>query len=69
MDAEGLDLEPGTFDAAICRLGFMYLPDLPAALEAIRRAPAPLRLATAADCLRLEQKSFGALLLVVAGSA
>jgi SAM-dependent methyltransferase len=131
MDAEALDLEPGTFDAAICRLGFMYLPDLPGALAAIRRAlrpggrmagivfspadrnrffsvplgiirrhaglgapapgqpgpfslgadgvldgaltaaglrdvdvrrvPAPLRLASAAECLRMEQESFGAL--------
>ena len=37
MDAEGLDLEPGTFDAAICRLGLMYLPV--AARRAGGRAP------------------------------
>jgi SAM-dependent methyltransferase len=41
MDAEALDVEPGTFDAAICRLGLMYLPDLEAALAAIRRALRP----------------------------
>jgi SAM-dependent methyltransferase len=131
MDAEALDVEPGSFDAAICRLGLMYLPDLQVALASIRRAlrpggriaaivfsgpdrneffsvpvgiirrraglgappagqpgpfslgapgvlgqaltaaglrdvevrtlQAPLRLATAADCLALEQESFGAL--------
>jgi ubiquinone/menaquinone biosynthesis C-methylase UbiE len=41
MDAEALDVEPGTFDAAICRLGRTYLPDLAAALAAIRRALRP----------------------------
>jgi SAM-dependent methyltransferase len=41
MDAETLDVEPGTFDAAICRLGLMYLPDLQGALAAIRRALRP----------------------------
>ena len=137
MDAEALDLEPGTFDAAICRLGLMYLPALPAALAGVRRAlvpggrlaaivfstpdrngffsvpvgiirrraglgaavpgqpgpfslgapgmlagalsaagfgavevralDAPLRLPTAADCVRLEQESFGALHQMLAG--
>ncbi len=41
MDAEALDVEPGTFDAAICRLGLMYLPALGAALASVRRALAP----------------------------
>ena len=27
MDGESLDVEPGSFDAAISRLGLMYLPD------------------------------------------
>jgi SAM-dependent methyltransferase len=137
MDAEALDVEPGTFDAAICRLGLMYLPDLAGALAAIRRAlrpggrlaaivfstpdrngffsapvgvirrraglgapapgqpgpfslgapgvldgalaaagfgaiavhslAAPLRLPAAADCLRLEQESFGALHQMLSG--
>jgi len=137
MDAEALDVEPGSFDAAICRLGLMYLPDLQAALAAVRRAlrpggrlaaivfsstdrngffsvpvgiirrraglgappagqpgpfslgapgvleqaltaaelrevevrtlQAPLRLAAAADCLALEQESFGALHQMLAG--
>jgi SAM-dependent methyltransferase len=137
MDAEALDVEPGSFDAAICRLGLMYLPDLEAALAAIRRAlrpggrvaaivfagadrngffsvpvgiirrraglgapppgqpgpfslgapgvldqaltaaglrdvavrtlQAPLRLAAAADCLALEQESFGALHQMLSG--
>ena len=137
MDAEAFDLEPGTFDAAICRLGLMYLPSLPAALAGVRRAlrpggrlaaivfstpdrngffsvpvgiirrraglgapvagqpgpfslgadgvlagalgaagfsavevravDAPLRLPAAADCLRLEQESFGALHQMLSG--
>jgi SAM-dependent methyltransferase len=37
-DAERLELEAGAFDAAICRLGLMFLPDLPAALRGIRAA-------------------------------
>lgn len=41
QDAERLDVEPGWFDAAISRLGFMYLPDLKAALEGVRRALKP----------------------------
>jgi SAM-dependent methyltransferase len=41
MDAEALEVEPGSFDAAICRLGLMYLPDLQAALASIRRALRP----------------------------
>ena len=137
LDAEALELEPGTFDAAICRLGLIYLPSLGAALAGVRRAlrpggrlaaivystadrngffsvpvgiirrraglgapvagqpgpfslgspgvladvltaagfdaidvrvvDAPLRLATAADCLRLEQESFGALHQMLSG--
>jgi SAM-dependent methyltransferase len=137
MDAEALEVEPGSFDAAICRLGLMYLPDLQAALASIRGAlrpggrvaaivfstadrnaffsvpvgiirrraglgapppgqpgpfslgaagvleqaltaaglrdvevralQAPLRLATAADCLALEQESFGALHQMLSG--
>jgi SAM-dependent methyltransferase len=128
MDGESLDVEPGSFDAAISRLGLMYLPDKPAAFAAAREAlrtggryaaivfsepernrffsvpisiirrnaelppagpglpgpfsatnlaelleeagfhevqvqrlEAPLRLASAADCARLERESFGAL--------
>jgi SAM-dependent methyltransferase len=128
MDGESLDVEPGSFDAAISRLGLMYLPDKPGALAAAREAlraggryaaivfsepernrffsvpisiirqnaelpppgpglpgpfsatnlaellekagfhevevqrlEAPLRLASAADCTRLERESFGAL--------
>ncbi len=128
LDGESLDVEPGSFDAAISRLGLMYLPDKPAALLAarkalraggryaaivfsepernrffsvpisiirrnaelpppgpglpgpfsatnlgglldaagfrdvqVRRVEAPLELATAAECTRLERESFGAL--------
>jgi SAM-dependent methyltransferase len=38
MDAERLDVEPGSFDAVLSRLGLMYLPDKPAALAEVRRA-------------------------------
>jgi SAM-dependent methyltransferase len=38
MDARQLDVEPESFDAAISRLGLMFVPDLPAALAGIRRA-------------------------------
>jgi SAM-dependent methyltransferase len=41
LDAEALELEPGTFDAAICRLGLIYLPSLAAALAGVRRALRP----------------------------
>lgn len=128
VDGESLDVAPGTFDAAISRLGLMYMPDkrraltqardalrdggryaavvfsepelnrffsvpigivrrraelplpgpglpgpfscvnLAEQLEAagfrdveVRRVEAPLRLATAAECTRLERESFGAL--------
>jgi SAM-dependent methyltransferase/predicted small metal-binding protein len=137
LDAEALDLEPGSFDAAVCRLGLMYLPALASALAGVRRAlrpggrlaaivfstpdrngffsvpvgiirrraglgapvagqpgpfslgapgvlagaltaagfeavdvravDAPLRLPAAADCLRLEQESFGALHQMLSG--
>ena len=33
MDGESLDVEPGSFDAAISRLGLMYMPDKLAALS------------------------------------
>jgi SAM-dependent methyltransferase len=134
MDGELLDVEPGTFDAAISRLGLMYLPDKQAALaqaaaalrpggryaalvfaepernrffsvpisiirtnaelpppapgspgpfsavglgdllEAagfsdvdVHRVEAPLELADAAECTRLERQSFGALHQMLAG--
>ena len=37
-DAAALDFMPGAFDAAICRLGLMRLPDVAAALRAVRLA-------------------------------
>jgi SAM-dependent methyltransferase len=40
-DAEALDVEPESFDAAISRLGLIYLPDRGAALGAIRQALKP----------------------------
>src|SRR5512146_2373308 len=41
LDAEALDVEPGSFDAAISRLGLIYLPDRAAAINAIHRALKP----------------------------
>ena len=41
MDAQRLDLEPGSFDAAICRNALMHLADLQGALTGIRRALRP----------------------------
>lgn len=41
MDAQHLDVEPGSFDAVISRLGLMFVPDLQAALAGIRRALKP----------------------------
>ncbi|HTI33268.1 MAG TPA: class I SAM-dependent methyltransferase [Miltoncostaea sp.] len=137
MDGEAIEVEPGTFDAAICRVGLIYLPDRDAALAGILRAlrpggraaaivystaerngffsvpvsiirrraelpppapgqpgpfslggedvlaaamreagfrdvearvvPAPLRLASAAECVRFERESFGALHQMLGG--
>jgi SAM-dependent methyltransferase len=137
-DAEALDvLDPGSFDAAVSRLGLIYFPDQQRALAGMRRAlrpggrlaavvystaerneffsipvsiirrranlppplpgqpgpfslgrpgaleealtaagftevsvetvPAPLRLPSAADCVRFERESFGALHQMLAG--
>ena len=41
LDGESLDVEPGSFDAAISRLGLMYLPDKLDALAAARDALRP----------------------------
>jgi SAM-dependent methyltransferase len=136
VDGEDLDVEPGTFDAAVSRLGLMYMPDKQAALAQARRAlrtggkyaavvfaeperngffsvpigiirrraqlpppapglpgpfssaalgdqlraaglrdvevhrvEAPLELASAAECAKLERESFGALHQMLAGLA
>jgi SAM-dependent methyltransferase len=137
MDGELLDVEPGTFDAVISRVGLIYFPDQRAALTGMRDAlrpggrvsavvystadrngffsvpvgiirrqaqlpppapgqpgpfslgapgvaeralseagfhdvtveavPSPLRMPSAAECLRFEQESFGALHQMLAG--
>jgi len=41
LDGEALDVEPASFDAAISRLGLMYLPDKAGALDEARRALRP----------------------------
>jgi len=40
-DASTIDLPEGEFDAAICRFGLMFVPDLHAALVLVRRALKP----------------------------
>ncbi|HTD76159.1 MAG TPA: class I SAM-dependent methyltransferase [Chloroflexota bacterium] len=40
-DASTIDLPEGGFDAAICRFGLMFLPDLQAALVRVQRALKP----------------------------
>lgn len=137
MDGEQLDVDPGTYDAVISRVGLIYFPDQQRALSGMRRAlspggrvaaivystpdrnqffslpvsiirrraqlpppapgqpgpfslggpgvlekaftaagfrdvvtrlvPAPLRLASASDCVRFERESFGALHQMLAG--
>jgi ubiquinone/menaquinone biosynthesis C-methylase UbiE len=37
-DAETIDLPPSTFDAALCRFGLMFLPDLKAGLGSIYKS-------------------------------
>lgn len=41
LDAEGLDLLEGRFDAALCRWGLMYLPHLAPALDGVRQRLLP----------------------------
>jgi SAM-dependent methyltransferase len=41
MDGEALEVEPGSFDAAVSRLGLMYMPDKAAALASVRAALRP----------------------------
>ena len=41
MDGEALDVEDGTFDAVVSRLGIMYFPNKPRALAEQRRALRP----------------------------
>jgi ubiquinone/menaquinone biosynthesis C-methylase UbiE len=41
MGAESLDFPPGSFDAVLCGLGLMYVPEEAAALAEMRRVLAP----------------------------
>jgi enediyne biosynthesis protein CalE5 len=41
MDAEALDLPDSSFDAALCRFGLMFLPDVDRALESVHRLLVP----------------------------
>jgi SAM-dependent methyltransferase len=41
MDAQKLDVADGTFDAAICALGLMYVPDTRAAIAEMARVVRP----------------------------
>jgi ubiquinone/menaquinone biosynthesis C-methylase UbiE len=48
MGAESLDFPPGSFDAVLCALGLMYVPDEGAALAEMRRVLVPGARAVAA---------------------
>ncbi len=41
MDGEALEVEPGTFDAVISRVGFIYFPDQSSAFAGMRRSLRP----------------------------
>lgn len=41
MDGESLEVQPGSFDAVISRVGFIYFPDQRAAFAGMRRALKP----------------------------
>lgn len=41
MDGEQLDVDPGTYDAVISRVGLIYFPDQQRALSGMRRALSP----------------------------
>ena len=41
VDGGGLDLQEATFDAAFCRWGLMFMPDIKAAVQKIHRALKP----------------------------
>ena len=41
LDGENLDVEPGSFDAVVSRVGFIYFPDQQAAFAGMRRALRP----------------------------
>jgi ubiquinone/menaquinone biosynthesis C-methylase UbiE len=48
MGAESLEFDQGAFDAVLCALGLMYVPDVPAALAEMHRVLAPAGRAVAA---------------------
>lgn len=41
MDGEQLDVDPGTYDAVISRVGLIYFPDQQRALSGMRRSLRP----------------------------
>jgi SAM-dependent methyltransferase len=66
MDAQRLDVEPESFDAAISRLGLMFMPDLPGALAKIRRALKPGGMLAAIVMSSAEKNRYFALPLEIA---
>lgn len=64
-DAEHLDADPGAFDAAICRLGLMFLPDVHEALRGIRVALRPGGRLSAVVYAEPEHNAFFAIPLAV----
>ncbi len=65
-DTEALDLPENEFDGAVCRWGLMFLPDLQAGLQAIRRSLKPGAKFAAAVWGRPDQVPFMSLPMAVA---
>lgn len=65
VDTEALDLPENEFDGAVCRWGLMFLPDLQAGLQAIRRSLKPGAKFAAAVWGRPDQVPFMSLPMAV----
>ena len=66
MDARDLQLDPESFDAAICRLGLMLIPERDKAMLGIRAALKPGGRLAAVVLAAQEQNAFNALPLEIA---
>ena len=64
-DAAALDFIPGAFDAAICRLGLMHLPDVAGALRGIRLA---LRLGGRFSAIVYDEPEHNPVLVSISGT-
>jgi ubiquinone/menaquinone biosynthesis C-methylase UbiE len=62
-DAASLPFDDGTFDAVVCRLGFMYFPDMSAALAEMARTARPGARISAAVWSRAAENPWASLVL------